>query len=80
MAAFFASLWAKAQLYLAVAGAVLLAIGIAFLKGRAAGKAVVADTITRQTQKINEKFRDIDSQRPDFDGALGRLRDRSNKG
>lgn len=73
--------WAfgKVQAYLATAGVIIAAVAYAFLKGRASGVKSSTDSIAKQTQKVNEKFQEIDSQRPDFDGAIGRLRQRSTK-
>jgi hypothetical protein len=72
-------LWGKLQGYLAIAGALILAVAYAFLRGRASGKSATLDTINTQTHKLDDKFRKIDSSAPDLDASLGRLRDRNKK-
>lgn len=79
MFSFLSSLWGRAQVYLAIAGGVVLAIAYAFLKGRASGAQSSTDSIARETQKVNEKFQQIDATSPDFDGSISRLRQRSTK-
>lgn len=63
-----AALWSRASLYLSLAGAVVIAIGIAFIKGRAEGKA----TYVRQREKVKhaaskkaEQIRDEIQNAPD---------------
>jgi hypothetical protein len=63
-----AALWSRASFYLSIAGAVVIAIGIAFIKGRADGKA----TYVRQREKAKqaasktaEKVRDEIQNAPD---------------
>ena len=67
--------------YLAGAGvvlaALLTALGTAFLRGRKAGQQAARERIVKDNAKLQEKFNEIDSERPDLDGALGRLRARS---
>ncbi|MGV1835214.1 hypothetical protein ACQZ6C_10670 [Rhizobium rhizogenes] len=70
-------LYGKLQAYLAVAGAIIVAVAYAFLKGRAAGVQSSVSSINKETQQANAKFQKIDSQPPDFDGAISRLRERS---
>jgi hypothetical protein len=70
-------LYGKLQAYLAVAGVFIVAIAYAFLRGRSAGVQASATSINKETQQANAKFEKIDSQLPDFDGAIGKLRDRS---
>jgi hypothetical protein len=70
-------LYGKLQSYLAVAGAVIVALAYVFLKGRAEGVHASEAAINKETQEANEKFQQIDAQRPDFDGAVSKLRDRS---
>lgn len=45
-----AALWSRASFYVTIAGAVLIAIGIAFIKGRAEGKA----TYVRQREQAKQ--------------------------
>lgn len=57
--------------------AVIVAIGGAFLKGKQSG---VNSVVVKQLKVNNEtqaKFDKIDASKPDLDGALDRLRDRS---
>lgn len=63
-----AALWSRASFYITIAGAVLVAIGVAFIKGRAEGKA----TYVRQREKAKqdasrkaEKIRDEIQNAPD---------------
>lgn len=80
MVLFFSWLYGRAKGYLALAGAFVLAVGYAFMKGRAAGKQSSTDSIAKETQRVNEKFQEIDSKRPDFDAAISGLRKRAGKG
>lgn len=73
-------LFSKLKAYLAVAGAIVLALGYAFLKGRTAGVQASTSTINRETQKVNAEFQKIDSKRPDFDRSITNLRNRARKG
>ena len=61
---------------LAGLGAVIAAIVAAYLKGARAGRN--AEHIKQVIERDNE-FDRIDSQRPDLDASLGRLRDRTGK-
>lgn len=45
-----AALWSRASFYFSIVGAVVIAIGIAFIKGRADGKA----TYVRQREKAKQ--------------------------
>ena len=45
-----AALWSRASFYLSLAGAIVIALGIAFIKGRADGKA----TYVRQREKARQ--------------------------
>jgi hypothetical protein len=49
-------LWAKLKIGLGIAGAVIVAIGIAFLRGRAAGTAVIdADQEKRRLEAVKHR-------------------------
>lgn len=61
----------------AVIAAVLAAIIGAFMRGRSSGRDTVVAEQARQKEVTREEFQKIDDQRPDLDGALGRLRKRS---
>lgn len=80
MSFIFSWLYGKAKGYLALAGALVLAVGYAFVRGRAAGVKHSTDSIAKETQRVNEKFRHVDEQRPDFDAAVDSLRKRASKG
>jgi hypothetical protein len=78
---FFGGLWAKIAaiglFLLFVVGAALALFFDTYKKGEAAGTSAV---IAKQTEKANEvdkQFQNVDSERPDFDAAVGRLRQRS---
>lgn len=46
--AFFSGLWARAQAWIIAGIAILIAIGVAFLKGRSSGKAVIIEEQKQQ--------------------------------
>lgn len=46
--AFFSGLWARAQAWIIGGVAILIAIGVAFLKGRSSGKAVIVEKQKQQ--------------------------------
>lgn len=73
----FTYLFGKLKGWLAAAGVILLAVGVAFLKGRKAGKSSVEATIHKETQKVEQKFHKIDAAPADFDGAISSLRKRA---
>lgn len=70
-------LYGKLQAYLAVAGAIIVAITVAFLKGRKAGKQDIIVATQKETQKVDQKISKVDAQRPDLDASLSRLRKRA---
>jgi uncharacterized membrane protein YdjX (TVP38/TMEM64 family) len=70
-------LYGKLQAYLAVAGAIIVAIAVAFLKGRKSGKEAVVTSINKQERKVNDQITKVDAQRPDLDASLERLRKRA---
>jgi hypothetical protein len=72
-------LYGKLQIYAAIAGAVIVALLYAFLKGKARGKADMTGTLSRTTQKLDETFHQIDGVAPDFDLAVGNLRKRAQR-
>ena len=56
------SLWGKLQAALAIAGAVIIAIGIAVLKGRAEGiRHMEAEQAKRRAESINDR-KEIDDE------------------
>lgn len=73
----FATLQAKLYGYLAIAGALVLAIGAALLKGRSWGKQEAQTQITNQQEKAREAIDKVDSKPIDFGDAVSRLRQRS---
>jgi hypothetical protein len=66
--------------WLAILGAVIVAMLYAYSRGRRGGITDAHKETQKQTDKVTEKWREIDSRKPDLDGALGKLRDRSRKG
>jgi hypothetical protein len=65
---------------LAFVGAALVFVAVIFARGRKAG---VQSEQARQQEIVNqaeEQFDAIDDERPDFDSAIDRLRDRSKGG
>lgn len=70
----------KVQLYAGLAGALIVAIAVAFLKGRSAGKTAVTSEIAKETHELDTKFSKIDAARPDFERSVSSLRDRAAKG
>lgn len=70
---------AKMELYAGLAGALILAVGYAFLKGRSAGKTAVTSEIAKETHELDTKFSKIDAARPDFERSVSSLRDRASK-
>jgi hypothetical protein len=57
-----ASLWRAASFYITAAGAIVVAIGIAFLKGRAAGKAAYVEKREAQKQTAAKKAEEIQNE------------------
>lgn len=66
--------------YLAIAGAAIAAIGYIYLRGRSAGKADAIEAVRKETDKVKEKWDEIDAREPDLDAALDGLRKRSADG
>lgn len=73
------SLWGKIKAGLAIAGAVIIAIGIALLKGRAEGKAFMEAEQQRKRDALQDEYDRIDAGPVDPGGAYDRLRRRSNR-
>lgn len=71
--------WLRIAPYVLGLGAILTVAGTVFLKGRATGKRVVTDQIRKQNDKLERKFDEIDSQRPDLDASLDRLSKRARR-
>lgn len=70
-------LWAKLKGWAALVGAMVLAMGYAYWKGRRGGIADAQVEVQKKTTKVQERFDEIDRSKPDFDGAIRDLRDRS---
>lgn len=64
----------KLQFYLAMAGATIVAIAVVYLKGRREGAASAKEAVQQRTDKVREKWREIDSKPATLDDALDRLR------
>lgn len=62
---------------LVAAGALLVAVGVAFLKGRKSGIGSAAVKAQKENSRVEQKFNKIDSQPVDFDAAVDRLRKRA---
>lgn len=67
-------LWAKIKIGLGIAGAVVVAIGIAFLRGRKAGVEHLEAEQQKRRDNLQEHYDDIDRQAVDPDGSYDRLR------
>jgi len=70
----FSGLWTKLKLGLGIAGAVIIAIGIAFLKGRAAGINHIEAEQAKRRDHLQEHYDEIDRQAIDPAGSYERLR------
>lgn len=68
------SWWGKVQAALAVAGAVIVAIGIAFLRGRSAGITHIEAEQQKRRDHLQDHYDDIDRQAIDPAGSYDRLR------
>lgn len=68
------SLWAKFKALLVVAGGVIVAIGIVFLKGRRAGIEHMEAEQAKARSKLQENYDEIDRQDIDPAGSYDRLR------
>jgi len=73
------SLWAKAKGWLALAGAVIAAVGIAFLRGRAEGKRILEAEQQRRRDKLQEHYDEIDREVIDPPRSYDRLRSLSDE-
>ncbi len=65
---------------LAIAGAVIVAIGIAFLKGRKAGVQHIEAEQQRKRDALQQHYDEIDNRPFDVGRAYDRLRERSRRG
>lgn len=74
------SLWGKIKAALAIAGAVIVAIGIALLKGRAEGKAFMEAEQQRKRDALQQEYDKIDAGPIDPGKSYDRLRDRAGRG
>jgi hypothetical protein len=70
-------IWTKFKTALAIAGAVIVAIGIAFLKGRKAGVEHIQAEQQRKRDALQDEYDRIDAGPVDPGGAYDRLRKRS---
>ena len=70
-------LWTKFKAALAIAGAVVVAIGIAFLKGRRAGVEHIQAEQQRKRDALQQKYDRIDAGPIDPGGAYERMRKRA---
>lgn len=69
----------RAKMWLIAFGGLLVLVLTVFLKGRTAGKQVVIDKIANKREELRNEYDQIDAQRPDFDDAIGGLRDRARR-
>ena len=67
-------IWTKIKIGLGIAGAVIVAIGIAFLKGRRAGIEHIEAEQQRRRDNLQEHYDEIDRQTIDPAGSYDRLR------
>lgn len=68
------NLWGRAQVWLGLAGAALLAIGVAFLRGRAEGKKIIEAEQAKARDKLQEHYDEIDREAVDPARSYDRLR------
>lgn len=68
------SLWGKIKAGLAIAGAVIFAIGVAFLRGRAEGKKIIEAEQAKARDKLQEHYDEIDREAVDPARSYDRLR------
>jgi hypothetical protein len=71
------SIWGKIKTALVIAGAVIVAIGIAFMRGRSAGVQHIEAEQQRKRDALQDEYNRIDAGPIDPDGAYDRLRGRS---
>lgn len=69
--------WTKIKLGLGVAGAFVVALGIAFVRGRGEGKAFMQAEQQRKRDALQQEYDRIDAGPIDPGGAYDRLRDKS---
>lgn len=62
--------------WLALIGAVIVAMLYAYAKGRRGGIVDAHTETQKQTQKVQDKWSEIDNRKPDLDAALDKLRSR----
>jgi hypothetical protein len=67
-------LWANLQIGLGIVGAVIVAIGIAFLRGRSAGITHIEAEQQKRRDHLQDHYDDIDRQAIDPAGSYYRLR------
>lgn len=79
LSTFFArfKVYAIAALGALVAG--LTVVALIFRRGERAGRDEVIAEQKEKVDEIRQQHDEIDARRPDFDAAVGRLRDRSNR-
>jgi uncharacterized membrane-anchored protein YhcB (DUF1043 family) len=68
------SAWAKIKIGLGIAGAVIVAVGIAFLKGRRAGVEHIEAEQQKRRETLQEHYDEIDRQAIDPAGSYDSLR------
>lgn len=68
------NLCGRAQVWLGLAGATLLAIGVAFLRGRAEGKKIIEAEQQKRRDHLQEHYNEIDRQAVDPARSYDRLR------
>lgn len=70
---------ARLRSWLMIVCAALLAIGAAYFRGRRHGRDATAARQHEKVQAVQGKWDAIENARPDFDAAIGRLRDRARR-
>lgn len=73
------ALWGKIQGWVALAGVILAAIAVAFVRGRSEGKAYMEAEQQRKRDALQQHYDDIDRAPADPGAAYERLRHRSDK-
>lgn len=71
------ALWAKLKGWAALLGVGLLALGVAFLRGRSEGKKIIEAEQQKRRDQLQEHYDEIDRSPIDPPAAYNRLRDRS---
>lgn len=72
--------WAKLQAALAIAGAVVVAVGIAFLRGRKAGEEHLQVEQQRKRDALQDHYNEIDARPTDHSAIAERMRQRARDG